>query len=130
MAMHRPRRCWRRWPRRVTARLSWAGWKTRPSKTRRTLSFAAAQIRYRSRAGCAVGGAWKVLRAHAATMDTLIALGTGTAWLYSMLVVAFPALVPSLARHAYFETAAVIIALANLGQALAAGRAAHDPRAG
>ena len=63
-------------------------------------------------------GAWKALRARNANMDTLIALGTGTAWLYSMLVVIFPSVVPSLARHAYFEAAAVIIALINLGQAL------------
>ncbi len=63
-------------------------------------------------------GAWKSFRAHNANMDTLIALGTGAAWLYSMLVVLFPAIVPSLARHAYFEAAAIIIALINLGQAL------------
>ncbi|MDX1488743.1 MAG: copper-translocating P-type ATPase, partial [Acidiferrobacterales bacterium] len=53
-----------------------------------------------------------------ANMDTLIALGTGTAWAYSMLVVVFPAVVPSLARHAYFEAAAIIISLINLGSAL------------
>jgi Cu+-exporting ATPase len=63
-------------------------------------------------------GAWKSFRAHNANMDTLIALGTGAAWVYSMLVVLFPDLVPSLARHAYFEAAAIIIALINLGQAL------------
>jgi Cu+-exporting ATPase len=63
-------------------------------------------------------GAWKAFRNHNANMDTLIALGTGTAWVYSMLVVAFPAIVPSLARHAYFEAAAIIIALINLGSAL------------
>ena len=63
-------------------------------------------------------GAWKAFRAHSANMDTLIALGTGSAWLYSMAVAAFPDLVPSLARHAYFEAAAVIIALINLGSAL------------
>ncbi|WP_367280340.1 heavy metal translocating P-type ATPase [Sulfuricaulis sp.] len=63
-------------------------------------------------------GAWKSFRAHNANMDTLIALGTGAAWVYSMLVVLFPDMVPSLARHAYFEAAAVIIALINLGQAL------------
>jgi P-type Cu+ transporter len=63
-------------------------------------------------------GAWKSFRAHNANMDTLIALGTGAAWLYSMLVVLFPGIVPSLARHAYFEAATVIIALINLGQAL------------
>ena len=63
-------------------------------------------------------GAWKSFRAHNANMDTLIALGTGAAWLYSMLVVVFPGIVPSLARHAYFEAAAIIIALINLGQEL------------
>jgi Cu+-exporting ATPase len=63
-------------------------------------------------------GAWKSFRAHNANMDTLIALGTGTAWIYSMGVILFPALVPEAARHAYFEAAAVIIALINLGQAL------------
>ena len=63
-------------------------------------------------------GAWKSFRAHNANMDTLIALGTGAAWVYSALVVLFPAIVPATARHAYFEAAAIIIALINLGQAL------------
>ena len=63
-------------------------------------------------------GAWKAFRLHNANMDTLIALGTGTAWLYSMIVAAFPAVVPSLAQHAYFEAAAIIIALINFGSAL------------
>jgi Cu+-exporting ATPase len=48
----------------------------------------------------------------------LIALGTGAAWVYSMAIALFPEAVPSIARHAYFEAAAVIIALINLGQAL------------
>lgn len=63
-------------------------------------------------------GAWKAFRNHNANMDTLIALGTGTAWTYSMLITVFPDIVPSLARHAYFEAAAIIIALINLGSAL------------
>ncbi|MDH3948358.1 MAG: heavy metal translocating P-type ATPase, partial [Gammaproteobacteria bacterium] len=63
-------------------------------------------------------GAWKAMRLHNANMDTLIALGTGTAWIYSMVVVAFPAVVPTLAQHAYFEAAAIIIALINFGSAL------------
>src|SRR3989344_2333022 len=63
-------------------------------------------------------GAWKSFRAHNANMDTLIALGTGAAWVYSALVVLFPAIVPATARHAYFEAATIIIALINLGQAL------------
>ncbi len=63
-------------------------------------------------------GAWKSFRNHNANMDTLIALGTGSAWCYSMAVVLFPDSVPSLAQHAYFEAAAIIIALINLGSAL------------
>ncbi len=63
-------------------------------------------------------GAWQQLKHRSSNMDTLIALGTGTAWLYSMLVVLFPDAVPSLARHAYFEAALVIIALVSFGNAL------------
>ncbi|HHH49305.1 MAG TPA: copper-translocating P-type ATPase [Gammaproteobacteria bacterium] len=63
-------------------------------------------------------GAWKSFRNHNANMDTLVALGTGTAWAYSSLVLLWPALVPESARHLYFEAAAIIIALINLGGAL------------
>ncbi|MHB8348260.1 MAG: heavy metal translocating P-type ATPase [Acidiferrobacterales bacterium] len=63
-------------------------------------------------------GAWKAFWTHNANMDTLVALGTGAAWVYSMAVVLFPLMVPVLAQHAYFEAAAVIIALINLGSAL------------
>ena len=62
--------------------------------------------------------AWKSLLNHSANMDTLIALGTGTAWAYSMVVVGFPDWVPELARHVYFEATAMIIGLVNLGLAL------------
>lgn len=63
-------------------------------------------------------GAWKAFKNHNANMDTLIALGTGTAWLFSMVITIEPALVPSIARHAYFEAATIIIALINFGSAL------------
>jgi Cu+-exporting ATPase len=63
-------------------------------------------------------GALSAARHHSATMDTLVALGTGTAWLYSMVIVAFPELVPDVAQHAYFEASAIIIALINFGSAL------------
>ncbi|WP_299267871.1 heavy metal translocating P-type ATPase [uncultured Psychrosphaera sp.] len=63
-------------------------------------------------------GAWKSLVNHNANMDTLIALGTGTAWLYSMIVVLFPMALPEMARHVYFEATAMIIGLINLGLAL------------
>ncbi len=63
-------------------------------------------------------GAWRAFYHHSATMDTLIATGTGTAWLYSMLISMAPGIVPEMARHAYFDAALIIIALINLGQAL------------
>jgi len=63
-------------------------------------------------------GALKAMQHHNANMDTLIALGTGTAWIYSMVIVFAPDLVPSIAQHAYFEAAAIIIALINFGSAL------------
>ncbi len=63
-------------------------------------------------------GAWKSFRVHNANMDTLIALGTGSAWLYSTAIVIYPDLVPPLARHVYFEAAVIIIGLINFGSAL------------
>lgn len=56
-------------------------------------------------------------------MFTLIAIGTGAAYLYSLVAVLFPALIPHQFRHdggvpVYFEAAAVIIALVLLGQLL------------
>ena len=63
-------------------------------------------------------GAWKAFKNHNANMDTLITLGTGTAWVFSMIITIYPDIVPALARHAYFEAAAIIIALINFGSAL------------
>ncbi|WP_431687287.1 heavy metal translocating P-type ATPase [Hahella sp. NBU794] len=63
-------------------------------------------------------GAWKAFKNHSANMDTLIATGTGAAWLYSMAVAALPQAVPEMARHVYFEASAMIIGLINLGLAL------------
>lgn len=63
-------------------------------------------------------GALKSFKNHNANMDTLVALGTGVAWLYSTLVVIYPSSVSEVARHVYFDTATLIIAFINLGSAL------------
>lgn len=63
-------------------------------------------------------GAWKAFCSRQSNMDTLIALGTASAWLYSMAVVAFPQALPESARHLYFEASVMILGLINLGQAL------------
>ncbi len=64
--------------------------------------------------------AWKSLRNRSATMDTLVALGTGAAWLYSIVVNLWPHLFPNAARHLYYEASAMIIGLINLGHMLEA----------
>ena len=63
-------------------------------------------------------GLWQSLKNRSATMDTLVALGTGAAWVYSMAVVIFPEALPVAARHVYFEASAMIIGLINFGQML------------
>jgi len=73
-------------------------------------------------------GAWKALRHKTADMNTLVAVGTGSAFLYSSLRLFFPALFHSgdAAEGFYFDTAAMIIALILLGryfEARARGRA-------
>ncbi len=64
--------------------------------------------------------AWKALKRHTATMDTLVAIGTAAAYLYSL----FPTFSPQwfisqgLKPDVYFEAASVIIALLLLGRLL------------
>lgn len=62
--------------------------------------------------------AWRAFKHRHSNMDTLIAMGTGAAWLYSMAVVFAPDWLPNNARHLYFEASTMILGLINLGQAL------------
>ncbi|WP_116644803.1 heavy metal translocating P-type ATPase [Salinivibrio sp. HTSP] len=73
--------------------------------------------------------AWQALKHKRATMDTLVALGTGAAWLYSTAVVLAPALFPEQARHVYFEASAMIIGLISLGHAIEARARANTSKA-
>lgn len=63
-------------------------------------------------------GAWKAFKRRAATMDTLIALGTSAAFFYSLFATVFPNffLNRDLMPEVYYETAAVVITLILLGQ--------------
>lgn len=63
---------------------------------------------------------WKALKHHSATMDTLVAVGTGTAYLYSLFPTLYPQwfLAQGLRPDVYYEIAAVIIALILLGNLL------------
>jgi Cu+-exporting ATPase len=63
-------------------------------------------------------GAWKSLRNHTATMDTLIALGMAAAWGYSMTVTIAPQLFPAGTAEPFWDVIAVVIGLVVLGQAL------------
>ncbi|WP_022799220.1 heavy metal translocating P-type ATPase [Thermus islandicus] len=61
------------------------------------------------------------VRHRAFGMSTLVALGAGSAYLYSFLVLLFPEALPEQARHLYFEAGAVILALILLGKHLEEG---------
>lgn len=61
---------------------------------------------------------WQSIKSRKGNMYTLIGMGTGVAWGYSMIVVLFPHIIPELARHIYFDTAALLLAFIDLGSAL------------
>jgi Cu2+-exporting ATPase len=65
-------------------------------------------------------GAWKQARHRSANMDTLVALSTGTAYLFSVFNTLFPHFWHSkgLHAHVYFEAAGVVIAFILLGKLL------------
>lgn len=68
--------------------------------------------------------AWRSLVTRRLNMFTLIAMGTGVAWVYSVIATVAPGLFPATFRSAngavpiYFEAAAVITVLVLLGQLL------------
>ena len=64
--------------------------------------------------------AWKQARHRSANMDTLVALSTGVAYLFSVFNTLFPEFWQNrgLEAHVYFEAAAVIIAFILLGKLL------------
>ena len=66
---------------------------------------------------------WRSIVTWNLNMFTLIAIGTGAAYLYSLVAVLFPGLIPESFRHhgtvqVYFEASAVIVTLVLLGQML------------
>jgi Cu+-exporting ATPase len=67
-------------------------------------------------------GFWSALRHNTADMNTLVAVGTGSAFIYSAVVTIAPGIFQSAGRgiDVYFDTAAVIITLILLGRFLEA----------
>jgi Cu+-exporting ATPase len=63
-------------------------------------------------------GAWAALKHRSANMNTLIALGTAAAWLYSTIAISFPSIFPAGTAEPFYDIVAVVIALVVLGQAL------------
>ena len=63
-------------------------------------------------------GAWSAARHGTTDMNTLVALGTSVAYIYSVVVTFFPGLLAAqgLSAHVYYETAAAIVALVLLGR--------------
>jgi len=63
--------------------------------------------------------AWNNLKHFSAEMNTLVAIGSGSAYLYSTVVTLFPEILPNrIDQHVYFETAAVIVTLILFGRLL------------
>ncbi|HAA33352.1 MAG TPA: cation-transporting ATPase PacS [Cyanobacteria bacterium UBA8553] len=62
--------------------------------------------------------AWKAFKRHAATMDTLVAIGTGAAYAYSLFATGFPGFFTAqgLKPEVYYDASAVIITLILLGR--------------
>jgi Cu2+-exporting ATPase len=62
--------------------------------------------------------AWKQARQRKANMDSLVAISTGSAWLFSVFNTIYPAYWTQrgLEDHVYFEAAAVVIAFISLGK--------------
>jgi Cu+-exporting ATPase len=72
-------------------------------------------------------GAWAALRHRTSDMNTLIAVGTSAAYLYSVGLILFPGFFQAqgVAREVYFDTSTIIITLILLGrylEAIARGR--------
>lgn len=65
-------------------------------------------------------GAWRQLRHRAANMDTLVALSSGIAYLFSLFNLLFPEVWRSrgIEPHVYFEAAGVVVTFVLLGRLL------------
>ncbi len=64
-------------------------------------------------------GAWQALKHRSANMHTLIAMGTGIAWIYSTIALLFPQLFPaSEFTEVYYDVTVVVTALVVLGLAM------------
>ena len=74
-------------------------------------------------------GAWGALKHRSANMNTLIATGTGAAWLYSTVAVMFPGMFPAGTAEPFYDVVAVVIALVVLGQALELRAKGHTSEA-
>jgi Cu+-exporting ATPase len=68
---------------------------------------------------------WPALLRGAPDMNTLVALGTAAAYLYSTLASFAPRLLPEGAAHSYFESGAVVVTLILVGRRLEALSRSH-----
>jgi len=75
--------------------------------------------------------AWKQIRHGSTTMDTLVSLSTGIAYIFSVFNTLFPEFWHSrgLHAHVYFEASGVVIALVLLGRLLEEGAKANTSSA-
>lgn len=63
-------------------------------------------------------GGWAAFKHHSADMNTLIALGTSAAWIYSTVALIIPSIFPEGTTTPFYDVTAVVTALVVLGQAI------------
>ncbi len=62
--------------------------------------------------------AWKQARHRSSNMDTLVALGTGAAWLASLIIIINPDFIPGQESRLYLDASVLILAFLQFGHAL------------
>jgi P-type Cu+ transporter len=73
-------------------------------------------------------GAWSALKHRSANMNTLIATGTGAAWLYSTVAILLPGIFPAGTAEPFYDVVAVVIASWCWGRRWSCGRKAAQAR--
>jgi Cu+-exporting ATPase len=112
----------------MTAMTAWFHrWSPLSMKEINTLLFIASSIVMFIPGRRFFSAAFKALKHFSADMNTLVAAGTGTAYIYSAAAVLFPDIIN--AEHLYFDTSVTIITLILMGKLLEAGAKAKTTSA-
>lgn len=74
-------------------------------------------------------GCWQSIRYMSLNMDTLVGLGTGAAFLYSVFILSAHAHLPTMSQQLYFDVTPMLLAFITLGNGLEARAQRHSNQA-